>query len=166
MPIAPVLQFLGAQWKLILIAILIASNYFFYGEWQDVKTELAVFSARVDDAAKTAEEEKKKLEDSHKHNLKVVKDEYEAKLPQVRDNAVANYVAAHPVRLLPRPAGQSTMPGTSSGKQENDGASQEPVLDSGACPLDEKLIKDAAEDALVLTQWQEWCIRNGCKVEE
>lgn len=165
MPITPVLQFLGAQWKLVLIAVLITSNYFFYSAWQDANTELAVFSARVDEVAKAAKGEKEALEDFHKRNLKVVKDEYEAKLPQVRNNAVANYLTAHPVRVLPRPDGASTVSGTSSGQQKDDGASQEPIPVE-TCSPDERFIQDAAEDALVLTQWQEWCIRNSCNIEE
>lgn len=144
-------KFIADNWKLIVIAALVAGNAFFFHLWQSTKDEYLTYAGGVTAVAKQAISDKERIESERNENLEKVK-EHETNLPAVRAGAVAAYLRMHPS------AGRRAMPGITQGKQADDGAGKE-------CVPDAAFVEDAADDADKIAQWQEWAIRNKIPME-
>lgn len=133
------------NWKVILIGALLALVTLFYNLWRSAHDDLIAFKSGVAAVAAAQEAENARMLRVQLANLNVLKVDYESKLPQVRSDAVANYL-----RRLPKPATSgSQVPGTSPGVRLDDGAGKE-------CGFDSALVQDAADDAQKLTAWQRY----------
>jgi hypothetical protein len=144
------------NWKLILIGLLSALLALTFKLWRNEAHNFAVFKAEVAVLGKQAEAEKKRIEADHKRIAKEMSDAWAKNLEAARDNAVRNYAAR-----MRRDAGSRAVPGTAAGAQAPDGAGKEQVA---AC-TDEQFIRDAAEDAARLTEWQLWAGQVGIKTK-
>lgn len=145
-------KFIADNWKLIVIAALVAGNAFFFHLWQSTKDEYLTYAGGVTAVAKQAIADRERIESERNDNLKKVK-EHETNLPTVRAGAVASYLRMHPS------ASGSAMPGIAQSKQANDGTGKECVPDISI------FIEDAADDADKIAQWQEWAYRNKIPLE-
>lgn len=144
-------KFIADNWKLIVIAALVASNALFFHLWQSTKDEYLTYAGGVTAVAKQAIDDKERIESERDANLTKVK-EHEANLPTVRAGAVAAYLRMHPNTSC------GAMPGIAKGKQTDDGASKE-------CVPDAAFVEDAADDADKIASWQEWAHRNKIPLE-
>ena len=143
------------NWKLILIGLLSALLALTFKLWRDEARAFAVFEAKVEVLGKQAEAEKKRVEADHKRIAKEMSDAWAKNLEAARDGAVRNYAAR-----MRRDAGGRAVPGAAAGAPSPDGAGKEQVA---ACAPDEQFIRDAAEDAARLTEWQVWAGQVGIK---
>ena len=116
-----------------------------------------MFKAEVAVLGKQAEAEKKRVEADHKRIAKEMSDAWAKNLEAARAGAVRNYAAR-----LRRDAGGRAVPGDAAGAKAPDGAGKEQVA---ACAPDEQFIRDAAEDAARLTEWQLWAGQVGIKTK-
>lgn len=138
----------------ILTAALAAMTNLYLGK----RDQLAALSASVQALGQAAEKavEYKKIE--YAANLQTVKDDHEKLIPYVRAGAVRNYLLAHPSRVRVDPR-CSTVPGTATREQVDDGAVQEPVPD-------DTTIRNCAEDASKTAAFQQYCQLNRCPVKD
>lgn len=151
------MSFLLLNWKLIVIGVLVAATGLMTNLYVGKRDELIAFTAQVKQAGEAQKVETQKREVQFKETLKVIKDQYENTIPEIRANAVTNYLAAHSVR---NPSPRSRLvPKTSSSVQVDDSAKLE-------CVPDGAFIENAAEDALKLEAWQDWAKLNGVPVEQ
>ena len=154
-----------ANWKLILIGILAAMLGLMTNLYLEKRDDLAVekanffsFVSRVDELGKDAEAKREADVAEQLKNLEKVKATHENLLPQVRADAVANYLA-HRVRTNSRPSADSgAVRWNGPGISLDDGAVRE-------CVPDETFIRSCAEDASKVGAFQEYCQRNRCPVE-
>lgn len=151
------MSFLLLNWKLIVIGVLVAATGLMTNLYVGKRDELIAFTAQVKQAGEAQKVETQKREVQFKETLKTIKDQYETTIPEIRANAVTNYLAAHRVRN-PSPR-SSTVPKASRSVQVDDGAKLE-------CVPDGAFIENAAEDALKLEAWQDWAKLNGVPVEQ
>jgi len=151
------MSFLLLNWKLIVIGVLVAATGLMTNLYVGKRDELIAFTAQVKQAGEAQKVETQKREVQFKETLKVIKDQYENTIPEIRANAVTNYLAAHSVRN-PSPRSRP-VPKTSSSVQVDDSAKLE-------CVPDGAFIENAAEDALKLEAWQDWAKLNGVPVEQ
>ena len=122
------------------------------------RDELTAFTAQVEQAARDATTEKERIEKRHSDNLEQVRKDHEARLPEIRAGAVANYRSHHRV---PKPAASSgvAVPGDGPGVSLDDAVERQ-------CVPDNAFIENAAEDAEKLDAWIDWCQRNNCPVKD
>jgi len=154
-----------ANWKLILIAALAVllglMTNLYLGKRDELSKMTERYGAFVEATGvigKDAELKKKADEAEHLKNLEKVKANHESLLPQVRADAVANYLARR-VRPIPHPsAGSGPVLGNGPGISVDDGAVRE-------CVPDETFIANCAEDASKVGAFQEYCQRNHCPIE-
>ena len=143
------MSLLLTQWKLILIAVLVASNALTLKLWDNARTDLIEYRAEIASMAQQVADENARLARIQLQNLSHLRTDYEAKTADIRADAVAAYL-----RRVPKPAaGSNAVSATSAGSRMDDGASPE-------CRLDTALIQDAADDALKLAAWQEYARLN------
>jgi hypothetical protein len=98
------------------------------------------------------------IEAQHKTNLEVARNEYNDSLPQVRNDAVRNYLATHPRMPNNKNTSGGTLLGSPGSAKGTDAASQE--QSTALCEPDTAFIQDAADDAKKIGSWQEWAILN------
>lgn len=154
-------------WPYIIIGFLVFSLVGMTNLYLGKRDELSVMVTRynafvgaTEVIGKQAEANKRAEEAQHEKNLQQVKEDHENQIPQIRDNAVANYIAAHPTSVRHGTAassGSGSVRGDGSGIKLDDGASCEQVLDT-------TLIQDAADDAAKVGAWIEYCQLNHCPV--
>lgn len=154
-------------WPYIVIAALVAAlvgmGHLYLGKRDELAAQVTKYNYFVGATAvigKQAEETKKADEAKHEQNLQQVKENHENQIDQVRTDAVANYIAAHPVRVrnvASTSSGSGSVRGDGSGLKLDDGTSKE-------CIPDQAFIQDAAEDAEKVGAWIEYCQRNNCPV--
>ena len=155
------MTFLSSNWKYVVIGVLLASNALFWNLWQSKSEELAIFRAEVNVLAEQAERKAKETEDHQQKVLEDVSNAWNAKLPKVREDAVAAYKRRYPNLGLRLPnAGSGEVSRTSNSSQSSDGASQESVV---TCT--QQFISDSAEDSLKIDLWQTWARENNLKVK-
>jgi len=153
----------AAPW--IIIAFLVLALGTVTNAYLGKRDELATFTAQVAAEGKKA---KKDLEDAKKFSettLKRLKDENENLIPQIRKDAVANYIATHPakrVRVPTCPVGGGVPTDTNS-VQVDDATVEEQIFDEPA--LDGAFIEECAIDSAKVTTWQQWCRDHRCPVE-
>jgi hypothetical protein len=145
-----------ANWKLIVIGVLSALVVMFYNLWLGARDDLASFKGQIAQSAADAEAENARMLRVQLANLNVLKVDYEAKLPQVRSDAIANYLAR---RVRTKPAGETGVPSTGTGIKVDDGTSKESIPDPS-------FIADCAEDAHRLTAWQQYGRMNHLPIKE
>ena len=125
--------------------------------------EFTKFRQDTKEAGLAAKANKLRIENEHKDNLAKVVNDNEDKLPKIRSEAVANYLAAHPanvMRVKPREnSGGSGVSGNGPGIRLDDGTGKE-------CVPDTVFIQDAAEDASKVSAWIEYCTLNHCPVSK
>lgn len=121
------------------------------------RDELVAYQSEVRALGQRAKDEAEETKRLHQETLIQVRKDYEDRVPQIRDDAVAAYRAANRVRVPAKPSG-SGVPAASPGLKVDDGASAQ-------CVLDEEFIRDAAEDAAKVEAWRDYCYRNRCPVE-
>lgn len=113
-----------------------------------------------------AQKEAKDTNDLHQKTLEDVSHAWEKELPIARNNAVAAYLARHPVRVLVKPSAScGDLPGTSVDPKGSDGTRQEQMATQQACELDTKFVSDCAEDALKVGAFQDIVILNKLTVK-
>lgn len=145
------------NWTLVAIAVLALALGVTFKLWRGEVRDFAVFKAQVEVLGKQAEAEKKRVEAENKRIAKEMSDAWAKNLEVARDNAVRNYAAR-----MRRDAGSREVPRVAAGAPASDGARQEQVA---TCAADEQFIRDAAEDAARLTEWQDWAGRLGLKTK-
>lgn len=154
------MTFLSSNWKYVVIGVLLASNALFWNLWQSKSEELAIFRAEVNVLAEQAERKAKETEDHQQKVLEDVSNAWNAKLPKVREDAVAAYKRRYPNLGLRLPnAGSSQMPGTSCVPEGTNGASEEQVV------IGTGFIRDSAEDALKIEMIRKWVRENNIPVK-
>lgn len=154
------MTFLSSNWKYVVIGVLLASNALFWNLWQSKSEELAIFRAEVNVLAEQAERKAKEIEDHQQKVLEDVTNEWNKKLPKVREDAVAAYKRRYPNLGLRLPnAGSSQMPGTPCIPQGANGASEEQVV------IGTGFIRDSAEDALKIEMIRKWVRENNIPVK-
>lgn len=153
------MTFLLANWKYVLIAALTATTLMFYNLWQGTKEDFATYKTEVRVLGEEAERKAKEIEDHQQKILEGVKNAWNAKLPKVREDAVAAYKRRYPNIGLQLPnAGSSQMPGTSSIPQGANGTSEEQVV------VGSGFIRDSAQDALTIEMVRKWVRENNIPV--
>ena len=154
------MTFLLANWKYVLIAALTATTLMFYNLWQGTKEDFTTYKTEVRVLGEEAERKAKEIEDHQQKILEGVKNAWNAKLPKVREDAVAAYKRRYPNIGLQLPnAGSSQMPGTSSIPQGANGTSEEQVV------VGTGFIRDSAEDALKIEMIRKWVRENNIPVK-
>jgi len=156
-------------WPYIVIALLVAALSGMGNLYLGKRDELTTMTGRYDafvSATKVIGEQatvdKAATEAEHLKNLTQVKDDHENQVEQVRNSAVAQYLAAHPASVRNCPSnssGSSAVRGDGPGLKLDDGASQK-------CVPDEAFIQDAADDAVKVGAWIEYCQLNKCPVKQ
>ena len=121
------------------------------------RDELIEYRSEVRVLAQRAQDEVEETKRLHQETLKQVRKDYEDRVPQIRNDAVATYRASVRVRVQPKPSGGGVL-APSPSVQVDDGAGAQ-------CVLDDQFIRDAAEDAAKVEAWREYCFRNKCPVE-
>lgn len=157
------MTFLLANWKFVIIGILLAGNVLLWNLWRSEVEHFYIYEARIKAVGEEAERKAREVEVRHEVVLQGVKDEFNKQLPKVREDAVANFKRRY-ANGLSHNSGSSNLPQASVSPQGANGASQEPVDDSASvCP--DEFIQDSAEDALKIQQWQKWTKENQLEVK-
>jgi hypothetical protein len=146
------MTFLLANWKLCLIAFLIALCSLFYGLWQSSEAKLA----KVKAAGEYAQQEKERIEKLYDKTLKETSDAWSIAVPTIRANAVAEYRKRYPGVCH---TSQVPVPGAAQSTEILHGTVEERI------PLDPEFIATCAEDAFYRTQVRAWVTGNQLKVE-
>lgn len=155
------MSFLISNWKYVVMGVLLAASALFFKLWQNEVDEFNIFKAKIEVLGQEAERKKKETEAHHTKVLEDVKNEWESKLPKVREAAVDAYKRRYSGNGLRVGSSSCALPGPSGSTQGANAASKEPMA-SGAC--DESFIRDSAEDALHVNLWQKWARENNLQV--
>ena len=139
------MTFLLANWKLVLIGLLILSTGFFFKLWREEVRAFAVFKAQVEVLGKAAQVEKERVEREHQKVTQEIRNEIPKKIAVARGAAVANYIAS-----LPPHSSCGGVSGAADSSGGTDAASAESIPASGA------FIQDCAQDAATVGLWQSW----------
>jgi len=139
------MTFLLANWRIVLLAALIASTAMFYKLWREEVRAFNTFRIEVAALGKAAEMEKARIEATHAKTTKEIKDAIPKKIAVARSNAVANYIAS-----LPPHSSCGGVSGAANGSGGIDAAGTESIPASGA------FIQDCAQDAATVGLWQSW----------
>jgi len=146
----------------------------------DMRDQLVDYKATIATMGRVAQKAADDKEAEGNENLKKVKAENEALIPQIAANAITNYLRAHPVKLRKPAACPSALPQNGTGQQVDDGAQQEPIPDgtsgSVADPangaeigtlieVEPGTIRECALDAAKVRAFQLYCVLNRCPVE-
>jgi len=148
------MTFLLMNWKLVLIAALVASNALTFKLWREEAREYAVFKAGVVVLGQEMEKHAKKVEADNAKTTKEIKDAIPKQIAAARSSAVRNYIASLPVDSS---GGDVSCPPNRAGG--TDATGKEPVA---ACRA--TFIEDCAQDAAAIGLWQDWARRIGFPV--
>ena len=140
-----------------LIGVLIGALAMMTNLYLGKRDELIAYQSEVRALGQRAKDEADETKRLHEQTLIQVRKDYEDRVPQIRNDAVAAYRASIRVRVQSKPS-VSPVPTTSPSVQVDDGAGAQ-------CVLDDQFIRDAAEDAANVEAWREYCFRNKCPVE-
>ncbi len=143
----------AAPWiaAIVLAALLALMTNLYLGK----RDELTGFQATVAQANEDQLKALNEIADQREKNLEEVRKAHEDRLPAVRDGAVRAYCLRNPALCQP-----ATRCEDGPSVSVDDGTKQEPV----AC--EREFIRAAAEDALKLGAWQDYCKRNNCPIED
>ena len=143
--------------KYVIIALLAIALASMTGLYLNKRDELVALEGSVQAIGAAAIEDKARIEAEGRANLTKIKEDREAKVPQIRAGAVAAYLAAHRVRNADPRGGE--VPSPSAGQPLDDAEGRQ-------CLPDATLIESAAEDAAKLGAWQDYARLNGIPVAE
>lgn len=153
------MRLLIANWKYVLIAALTATTLMFYNLWQGTKEDFTTYKTEVRVLGEEAERKAKEIEDHQQKVLEDVSNAWNAKLPKVREDAVAAYKRRYPNLGLRLPnAGSSQMPGATNVPQGTNGTGEEQVV------VGSGFIQDSAQDALTIEMVRKWVRENNIPV--
>ena len=148
------MTFLLANWRWVLIGLLIASTGLFYKLWREDVRAFNAYKIEVAALGKAAEMEKKWIETEHAKVTKEIKDAIPKKIATARSNAVANYLAS-----LPDNSGSCRVSRVANSASGANGSGEESIPASGA------FIQDCAQDAATVGLWQGWASGVGFPVK-
>lgn len=140
-----------------LIGVLILALSWMTNLYLGKRDELITYQSEVRALGQRAKDEADETKRLHAETLIQVRRDYEERVPDIRNSAVAAYRASLRVRVQPEPSGGG-VPAPSPSDKVDDGASTQ-------CVLDEQFIRNAAEDAAKVEAWRDYCFRNKCPVE-
>jgi len=126
--------------------------------WQHEVTSFVTYKAEVAAVAKAAEKEAKETEARHQQTMKEFSNAWETQLPEIRNKAVAAYLARYPSRLCKPCGGQVSEPTASP--QGTHGTGEERVV-AAACEPDSQFIQDCADDAGKVRLCRQWIEKVG-----
>lgn len=152
------MRLLIANWKYVLIAALTATTLMFYNLWQGTKEDFTTYKTEVRVLGEEAERKAKEIEDHQQKVLEDVSNAWNAKLPKVREDAVAAYKRRYPTSLQPS-ACSGKLPGDTNVPQGTNGTSEEQVV------VGTGFIRDSAEDALKIEMVRKWVRENNIPVK-
>lgn len=153
------MRLLIANWKYVLIAALTATTLMFYNLWQGTKEDFTTYKTEVRVLGEEAERKAKEIEDHQQKVLEDVSNAWNAKLPKVREDAVAAYKRRYPNLGLRLPTeGGCVMPRTTGVPQGANGTSEEQVVVGAG------FIQDSAQDALTIEMVRKWVRDNNLPV--
>ena len=139
------MTFLLANWRIILLAALVASTALFFKLWREEVRAFNTYKIEVAALGKAAEMEKARIESAHAKTTQEIKDAIPKKIATARSNAVANYIAS-----LPPSSGSCGVSGIANSSGGVDGSREESIPATGA------FIQDCAQDAATVGLWQSW----------
>lgn len=145
------MAFLIGNWKMVLILLLVASNALFVKLWTNEIHKFETFKAQVEEAGRAAEKDKVRIESEHMQTVKEIGDAWAKNMEVARDNAVRNYLDR-----VSNNSGGGAMPGLTIRPETVHGTGSQQVA---TCEPDALFIRDAAEDAARIAEWQEWAER-------
>jgi len=143
----------AAPW--IAVAVLAALLALMTSLYLGKRDELSSYKATVAQANADQLKALTELGDQREKNLEETRKEYESKVPIIRDNAVRAYCLRNPA--LCQPAARCE---DGPSVPVDDDAVEKPV----AC--EREFIQFAAEDALKVGAWIDYCKRNNCPIED
>lgn len=153
------MMLLIANWKYVLIAALTATTLMFYNLWQGSKEDFATYKTEVRVLGEQAERKVKEVEANQQKVLEDVTNEWNKKLPKVREDAVAAYKRRYPNLGLRLPTeGGCSLPGTTNVPQGTNGTGEEQVV------VGSGFIQDSAQDALKIEMIRKWVRENNIPV--
>ena len=139
------MTFLLANWRIILLAALVASTALFFKLWREEVRAFNTFRIEVAALGKAAEMEKARIEADHAKTTKEIKDAIPKKIATARSNAVATYLAS-----LPAHSGGCGVSSIANGPGGANATGEERMVTNGA------FIQDCAQDAATVGLWQGW----------
>lgn len=143
-----------ANWRLILLGLLIASTALFYKLWREDVRAFNAYKIEVAALGKAAGAEKARVQADHDRTTKEIKDAIPKQIAAARAGALRNYLA----RMPDNPC-SGGLPGVADSTAGADAAGKESVV---ACRSG--FIQDCASDALQVGQFQDWVRRIGFPV--
>jgi hypothetical protein len=148
------MTFLLDNWRLILIAALLASNALTFDLWRDAVEDLTVFKARVTIIGEQAQKDKERIEGENATTLKEIKNAIPKQIAAARSGAVRAYLAG-----LPAHPGSGSLPVATVVPGGTDATGSEPI------PCLPGFIEDAAQDAATIGLVQEWVRKVGLPIK-
>lgn len=154
------------SWKwLAVIGVLIAAlgtmTSLYLGKRDDLQAEKANFKsfvARTEELGSEAAAKKKLDDETHAANLVQIRKDHEAKVPEIRAAAVANYLARR-LRDSDAGSGGGALLGDGAGLKLDDANQRE-------CVPDAAFIQECGVDAEKVAAWQDYCRLNHCPVKD
>ena len=139
------MTFLLANWRIILLALMLASIGLFFKLWREEVRAFNAYKIEVAALGKAAEVEKARIEAAHAKTTQEIKDAIPKKIATARTNAVANYLAS-----LPAHSGSCGVSGIANSSGGANAAGEERMVTNGA------FVQDCAQDAAMIGGWQDW----------
>lgn len=140
----------------VVIVLLLAAIGAVSKVYLDERDAFTTYRGQTEALAQAALDRAVETKKQHEQTLINVRKNYEARVPKIRNDAVAAYRASIRVRVQAKPS-SSRVPAAPASLPVDVGAQQQ-------CVLDEEFIRDAAEDAAKVGAWQQWCYDNHCPV--
>jgi len=152
------MTFLLSNWRLVLIAALIASNGLLWALWRHSVESFDNYKIAVIAEGERAKQEAEAINKLHQKTLEDVSNAWAKQLPKIREGAVTAFLNRYPLGLRPA-TNQGCLPGNAESPQIVNGTREESV----SCPSE--FIRDCAEDAGKVGAWQEWARLNKLGIE-
>ncbi len=149
------MTFLLSNWRLVLIAALIASNGLLWALWRHSVADFDNYKIAVIAEGERAKQEAEAINKLHEKTLEDVSNAWAKQLPKIREGAVTAFLNRYPLGLRPA-TNQGCLPGNAESPQIVNGTSEEPMAD---------FVRDCAEDAGKVGAWQEWARLNKLGIE-
>lgn len=149
------MTFLLSNWRLVLIAALIASNGLLWALWRHSVKSFDDYKIAVIAEGERAKQEAEAINKLHQKTLEDVSNAWAKQLPKIREGAVTAFLNRYPLGLRPA-TNQGCLPGNAESPEVANGTSEEPMAD---------FVRDCAEDAGKVGAWQEWARLNKLGIE-
>lgn len=149
------MTFLLSNWRLVLIAALIASNGLLWALWRHSVTSFDNYKIAVLAEGERAKQEAEAINKLHQKTLEDVSNAWAKQLPKIREGAVTAFLNRYPLGLRPT-TNQGCVSRDADSPEVTPRTSEEPMAD---------FVRDCAEDAGKVTAWQEWARLNKLGIE-